>query len=84
MSKSLVNQIKAELCERYGLNADQISVDLTIQDLTKEEAVTIMNDYDKYKTKSPEQVMNKTCGVVFGKEFNTVACHMKKEVLQNA
>jgi hypothetical protein len=49
---SLIEQLKLELCERYGVELEQIQIELTVKGIEKEKGLEILKDHAFY-THSP-------------------------------
>jgi hypothetical protein len=52
-TKTAIEMIREELCSRYGINEDQIKLELYISGVDKEKGMEILNDYSTYKGLSP-------------------------------
>jgi hypothetical protein len=52
-TKTAIEMIREELCSRYGINEDQIKLELYISGVDKEKGMEILNDYSKYKGLRP-------------------------------
>jgi hypothetical protein len=52
-TKTAIEMIREELCSRYGINENQIKLELYISGVDKEKGMEILNDYSTYKGLSP-------------------------------
>jgi hypothetical protein len=52
-TKTAIEMIREELCSRYGINEDQIKLELYISGVDKEKGMEILNDYTKFKGIGP-------------------------------
>jgi hypothetical protein len=78
MMKTPIEQLKEELCSRYGLKEYQFSLDIRLTDVPAELAEQIGLDYgNKYDHR--DFLPGKTVSLVHNKEFNMYIHHPEKE-----
>jgi transcription-repair coupling factor (superfamily II helicase) len=78
-----IDQIKEEICSRYGLEPEQVNVKLEIHELKKETAQEILADYTKYGEKPGyffrrDTALKHKNDFAFGRFFHTITAFLKE------
>jgi hypothetical protein len=79
-TKSLVEQLKAELMEQYGLKEDQIQLELRIYPDTKKHASEILSSFEtKYPKRGEHFQFSEVCSSVYSTDFHNVVAFLEEE-----
>lgn len=81
VTKSLAELLKEEYMERYGLQANQIKLELAIATEDKELGEKILREQDAYSTDKVKLYLESAhkCGNAYGTDINNTWVHLKKE-----
>jgi hypothetical protein len=67
--KTVMELIREEFCSRYGLNPEQIDIDVRITEVSKELSEQIGKDYGNKYENTENYFMGTKCGHVYNEEF---------------